>query len=39
VRRPAIRAPADGRKDWFTGDAGRVTRVLPHLLRPARSSV
>ncbi len=23
VRRPAIRAPADGRTDWFAGGAGR----------------
>ncbi len=28
MRRPAIRAPADGRTDWFTGGAHRATRVL-----------
>jgi len=28
VRRPAIRAPADGRTDWFAGGAGRATWVL-----------
>jgi len=28
VRRPAIRAPADGRTDWFAGGVDRSTRVL-----------
>ncbi len=28
VRGPAIRAPDDGRTDWFTGGADRATRVL-----------
>ena len=28
MRRPAIRAPADGRTDWFTGGADRASRVL-----------
>jgi len=28
VRRPAIRAPDDGRTDWFAGGADRATRVL-----------
>jgi len=28
VRRPAIRAPDDGRTDWFAGGAERATRVL-----------
>ncbi len=28
MRRPAIRAPDDGRTDWFAGGADRATRVL-----------
>ncbi len=38
VRGPAIRAPDDGRTDWFTGGADRATRVLARFRKtqPAR---
>ncbi len=33
VRRPAIRAPDDGRAEWFAGGADRATRVLAGIRR------
>ncbi len=37
VRGPAIRAPDDGRTDWFAGGADRATRVLVRIRATPRS--